>query len=54
MNVLDAMNEVQGRLSEIKWPFMILHGTDDKLCSMEGSQLMYDKAGSKDKCLKVL
>lgn len=53
VNILDTMNEVQGRLSEIKWPFMILHGTDDKLCSMEGSQLMYDKASSKDKCLKV-
>lgn len=51
--MLNIMNEIQARFSEIKWPFLILHGTADRICSIEGSQLMCDGASSKDKTLKI-
>jgi acylglycerol lipase len=31
----------------------ILHGTADKVTKPSGSQMFYDKAGSKDKTLKL-
>ena len=37
----------------IKLPVFILHGTADKVTKPSGSQEFYDKAGSKDKTLKL-
>ena len=37
----------------IKLPVFIMHGTVDKVTKPSGSQLFYDKAGSKDKTLKL-
>lgn len=37
----------------ITLPVLILHGTADKVTKPSGSQLFYDKAGSKDKTLKL-
>jgi acylglycerol lipase len=37
----------------IKLPVLILHGTADKVTKPSGSQEFYDKAGSKDKTLKL-
>jgi acylglycerol lipase len=37
----------------ITLPVLILHGTADKVTRPGGSQLFYDKAGSKDKTLKL-
>jgi alpha-beta hydrolase superfamily lysophospholipase len=34
-------------------PLLILHGTDDRATKPSGSQLFYDKAGSKDKTLRL-
>ena len=51
--LLNVMEEIHRRASEIKWPFFILHGSEDKLCTVEGSQMLYDRAGSKVKSLKV-
>jgi len=51
--MLAAMQEILDHASEIAWPFFILHGTEDRLCMLEGSQLLYDKAVSKDKLIKV-
>lgn len=34
-------------------PLLILHGSEDKVTRPEGSQLFYDRAGSKDKTLKI-
>jgi acylglycerol lipase len=34
-------------------PVFILHGTADKVTKPSGSQMFYDKAGSKDKTLKL-
>ncbi|WAR25514.1 MGLL-like protein [Mya arenaria] len=50
--MLDALMRIKSSFPEIQWPFLILHGTKDALCELEGSQLMYDKASSTDKKLK--
>jgi len=52
--MLEVMEEIQRRASEIKWPFFILHGSADKLGRLEGSQLLCDRASSKVKTLKVI
>ncbi|XP_052781159.1 monoglyceride lipase-like [Mya arenaria] len=51
--MLDALMRIKSSFPEIQWPFLILHGTKDALCELEGSQLMYDKASSTDKKLKI-
>lgn len=51
--MLDAMYAAEKSLSEIEWPFLILHGEPDTLTSVNGSKLMFEKAKSKDKQLKV-
>jgi alpha-beta hydrolase superfamily lysophospholipase len=30
-----------------------MHGTEDRLCNPEGSQMLYDLVGSSDKTLKL-
>jgi acylglycerol lipase len=37
----------------ITLPVLIMHGTLDRVTRPQGSQLFYDKAGSKDKTLKL-
>ena len=51
--MMDAMAEAEKSLPDIEWPFLILHGEADILTSVKGSKLMYEKAKSKDKQLKV-
>lgn len=51
--MLDAMETVGKSLSDIEWPFLILHGEPDTLTSVKGSKLMFEKAKSKDKKLKL-
>lgn len=51
--VLDAMTEIQNRVEEIKTPFFVIHGDHDKLCMLEGSQFLYQKASSQDKRIKI-
>lgn len=51
--MLDAMAVEEKSLSDIEWPFLILHGEPDELTSVNGAKLMYEKAKSKDKQLKL-
>jgi len=51
--MMTALEKIEAGLAHINWPFLILHGSGDTLCELEGSQLMYDKAASTDKQLKV-
>jgi alpha-beta hydrolase superfamily lysophospholipase len=37
----------------MKVPFSILHGEVDKLCNVEGSRQLFEKASVKDKEIKV-
>lgn len=41
------------RLVEIKLPLLIMHGSEDRLSNKEGSVLLYEKASSPDKTLKI-
>ncbi|XP_064633081.1 monoglyceride lipase-like isoform X2 [Lineus longissimus] len=50
---LSCLQYIQAHLNTIEWPFLILHGDEDKLCSLEGSQVLYDRAASTDKTIKV-
>jgi alpha-beta hydrolase superfamily lysophospholipase len=40
-------------LQNITLPLLILHGTQDRAAKPSGSQHFYDRAGSKDKTLKL-
>jgi lysophospholipase len=40
-------------MPEIKLPILIMHGTADRLCDPEGSQVLYERVSSKDKTLKL-
>ena len=53
MAMLNAMKKFEARLHTIHWPFLVLHGEEDKLGELSGSQLLYEKAASNDKKIKV-
>jgi alpha-beta hydrolase superfamily lysophospholipase len=48
-----ADERLKNDFSQIVLPVMILHGTADKATKPSGSQLFFDRAGSKDKTLKL-
>jgi acylglycerol lipase len=50
---LNAIVKITKKIPEITLPLLIVHGANDMLSNPSGSQLMYEKAGSKDKTLKV-
>ena len=50
---LSRLQELVTRLDKVTWPFLIIHGDQDKLCALTGSQQLYDKASSSDKTLKI-
>jgi alpha-beta hydrolase superfamily lysophospholipase len=51
--VTRATKLIQEQMEAIKLPLLILHGTADRLSDPEGSQLLYKRAQSKDKTLKL-
>jgi acylglycerol lipase len=51
--MLKAMIRVTAETEMITLPFIIVQGSADKLVDPAGAQEFYDKAGSKDKTLKV-
>ena len=48
-----ADERLKEEFPRIKWPVLILHGTNDKAAKSSGSQFFYDRAGSADKTLKL-
>ena len=50
---LVAMDRIKNGLNDIRWPFLVQHGDDDKLSEMSGSKLLYEKAASQDKTFTV-
>lgn len=48
-----GMKYVDTHTPEITLPLLILHGSADELTSPDGSQRLYDRAGSVDKTLKI-
>lgn len=53
MQLMAASSHIVAELPNISWPFLLLHGTADKLCDIRGSHLMYNQAKSTDKNIKV-
>ena len=51
--LINAMQKLPNQMSEIRLPVLIMHGTDDRLCNVEGSLLLYERVSSADKTLKL-
>jgi alpha-beta hydrolase superfamily lysophospholipase len=51
--MLKTLRKLPSQMPEINLPILVMHGTDDRLGDPEGSRLLYDRAGSKDKTLKL-
>ena len=51
--VLDAMQQVHALSSRIEWPFLLLHGNDDRITHLDGSSEFYRDTASTIKSLKV-
>jgi alpha-beta hydrolase superfamily lysophospholipase len=47
------MMRVQAEAEKITLPFIVVQGSEDKLVDPSGAQMLYDRAGSKDKTLNV-
>jgi len=48
-----AIRRIQTRMETIEVPLLIMHGTIDRLADIVGSQLLFEKAESSDKTLKI-
>ncbi|MGH3518764.1 MAG: lysophospholipase [Haloechinothrix sp.] len=46
--ILEAAERVKSRLSTVELPILVMHGTADRLTSPASSQLVADRAGSRD------
>lgn len=51
--LLQAMMTVNEKMGQITAPLMGVHGSEDQLANPEASQLLYVRAGSTDKTLKI-
>jgi acylglycerol lipase len=51
--MLKAMMRVTAEVQTITLPFIAIQGKEDKLVDHAGTQMLYDKAGSKDKAIKI-
>ncbi len=51
--LFSTMKAVEPHLQSITIPLLILQGTEDKLVNQSGAKALYEKAGSKDKTLKI-
>jgi alpha-beta hydrolase superfamily lysophospholipase len=49
---LDALEVIGARMSEVKVPFLVMHGTADTATNIEGSQSLHEQAASADKTFK--
>ncbi|MCX5758614.1 MAG: lysophospholipase, partial [Candidatus Hydrogenedentes bacterium] len=48
-----AANRIQACMEDVTLPLLLLHGTADRLCDVNGSRQMHDRARSSDKTLKL-
>lgn len=53
VELIKAMGTVKRQISEIHLPIMVMHGAADRLSDPKGSEMLYQKASSADKTLKV-
>ncbi len=50
--LLNAMQEIQSRMPQIKLPVLVMHGSADRLSNPAGSQILYQRISSRDRTLK--
>jgi len=48
-----AMQEINNNLTNIEWPYYLLHGSDDLITDISGSKLLHNLSSSKDKQFKI-
>ena len=51
--ISDAMNEIQGDLSRLTAPYLLVHGDGDQLQKIDGSHFLHENSPSNDKTFKV-
>lgn len=51
--MLKAMMRVTAEIGKISLPFIVVQGSADKLVDPSGAQMLYERAGSSDKTLKM-
>lgn len=51
--IINNSHVVIAQLANLKLPILLLHGSEDRLCPASASPIIYEKAGSKDKTLKI-
>ena len=53
MIILRSMKYSQKNFDKVKLPFLVLHGSADKVTNPKGSRMLYDNASSEDKTIKI-
>jgi acylglycerol lipase len=51
--IADATEAFPGQLGDLTLPLLLVHGSEDRLVSVRGSRLVYERASSDDKTLKI-
>lgn len=53
IELIKAMETLQHQMPKICLPILVMHGTADRLSDPEGSKILYERANSRDKTLKL-
>ena len=48
-SIMQGTFYAQEHAAEFKTPLLIMHGTDDKVCDVKGSEILFERASSTDK-----
>lgn len=51
--IFRATRLIRRHMEKIELPMLILHGTDDRIVDVEGSRILHEGVGSRDKTLKL-
>lgn len=51
--LIAMMDAIQANMPKFDAPVLIMHGTEDHLTNIKGSEMLYEKASSADKTLKL-
>jgi acylglycerol lipase len=50
--ILATLESLPARLSRLSVPLLLLHGTDDRICALTGTEMVHDTVSSADKTLR--
>ncbi|PZX52784.1 alpha-beta hydrolase superfamily lysophospholipase [Algoriphagus ratkowskyi] len=51
--LLQMMRYIEDKAAEFTRPFLLLHGTDDGLTNPKGSEMLFEKASTTDKTIRI-